>query len=220
LLNLKTKEIQEYPIEKFFFSVDYLGNNEILTTGDDSTNYKISIYNLINKNIVKEFGVYDNIPNNIPFNSWRLGNEGFVFHNKISKKAIIALRYSDKIDFFSNLDGINYTLFGPERFEPEFKITKGYKDSDIIQRNEKTRFAYLSGVTTDKYIYLLYSGNQHESKNKDYGKTIFVFDWDGKPILRINLPVYVSGFTVSKTDEQIFVSEPINKTIYSFKINL
>lgn len=69
-----------------------------------------------------------------------------------------------------------------------------------------------------KYIYLLFSGNNVRSPRRFYGNRIFVFDWDGKPVKQIHLKNDVIGLTVSSDDKSLYTINPFTKFISLFEL--
>jgi hypothetical protein len=64
---------------------------------------------------------------------------------------------------------------------------------------------------TEKFIYLLYSGKPRlESNTATY---IYVYDWNGNPIEKINCKKEISAFVVSADDKDIYVFEPSSQSV-------
>ena len=97
---------------------------------------------------------------------------------------------------------------------------KGYDDANISARGNDTRYAFVRGKTTNEYIYLLYSGNNHEGINRSYGRYIYKYDWDGNPIERLELPEYSRDFAVTSDDRIIYTYDPKDKMIKKGKLDL
>ena len=84
---------------------------------------------------------------------------------------------------------------------------------DVSARGPQTRYAFVTGATTDQFIYLLYSGNNHQGKYRSYGKYIYKYDWEGNPIERLELPEYTRDFAVTSDDRIIYTYDPKDKVI-------
>ena len=78
-----------------------------------------------------------------------------------------------------------------------------------MKRTEKTRFAFVNGTVTNKYIYISYSGLLCRDKNSHYGKCVYVYDWDGNPIRKLVFNRFIEGLVVSDDD----------KTMYAYDVN-
>lgn len=65
---------------------------------------------------------------------------------------------------------------------------------------------YLDVCATDRYVYALYSGrNYKDHKDKAFvGKTVKVYDWDGKLVKKINLDADIKVMCVSSNDRKIY----------------
>lgn len=84
--------------------------------------------------------------------------------------------------------------------------------SAAIKRESKESF--LSVASTEKYIYLLYSGRVigDDIYRAVRGNTVFVIDWEGKPIKRYNLDVDVNCITVSDNDKILYGMAELDDT--------
>lgn len=73
---------------------------------------------------------------------------------------------------------------------------------------KESRSAFVGANCTQKYIYLLYSGNviADEMKNgiSGSGKTVFAFDWDGNPVKKLQLDTYVKCIAVTADDQTMY----------------
>jgi hypothetical protein len=93
------------------------------------------------------------------------------------------------------------------QFEPVF--TSFYRQGrDEIITNEKTKWAFINGFVTNRYIYLLYSGGFNVESNLDQSNVLHVFDWNGNPIKKIRLTQKISAFTISSNDSVIYAFNP------------
>lgn len=84
---------------------------------------------------------------------------------------------------------------------------------------------YLKVKATNKFIYGLYSGKTHaelrtsERRVSDYGYYIHVWDWDGNPIAKYELPDPVFGFAVTNDDKHVFCSSLLeDDKLYMFDL--
>lgn len=208
---------QEYKVPKFFYSVELMNSLKLLATGAYHTPNKMLELDLSTTSRLTEFGTFSNAPKDIPFYSWTRAYESFLFLKPTEDKAVLACRYTDQVQIFDLSTKKSKIVRGPENYEPEFTpIT--VQNNDMIERNSKTRFAFVNGMVTNRYIYLLYSGNPHESKYKIDGKVIYIYDWMGNPVSKVDLDRYISGFTVSDDDSEMYAFDP--NTGYIIKTKL
>jgi hypothetical protein len=92
--------------------------------------------------------------------------------------------------------------------------------SAAISSDSKVVFVRVN--TTNKYIYLLYSGKiiKNNIANAYKGKSIFVIDWDGNPVARYNLDIDVSCIAVSDDDKTLYaIAEQEDTNLVKFKLN-
>lgn len=75
--------------------------------------------------------------------------------------------------------------------------------------------------TTQKYIYLLYSGRLYsENYSKvESGNTIFVMDWDGNPVIRYDLDTDIKCIAASDDDKTLYaIAEQDETKLVKFKL--
>lgn len=211
--------IKEYNVPKFYYSIQLLDSLKGLGSGSMDSKYKLQEIDLKSGNEITEFGNFNNVPNNIPFYSWKHAYESFLYVKPTGNKALLACRYADQVEVFDLVTKKSIIIKGPENYEVEFKPYKA-NGRDIMIRTDKTRFAFLNGMATGKYVYLLYSGNKEDSKYPFYGKYIYVYDWNGKPIAKLISPHYLSAFAVSVDDATIYAYDIETGYIVRSKLNL
>ena len=133
--------------------------------------------------------------NNILHTAW--------YHHSIhpSKNMIvIAYMYSDiivGIDFKGN---IIFQSQGPDNFQ-EKPTAKNLMSPDAT-------IAYEAVKTDNEYIYCLYQGDEKLLSENDeiianYPRSILVFDWEGSPVLRMNLDHPAIDFVIDKNRKKI-----------------
>jgi hypothetical protein len=88
-----------------------------------------------------------------------------------------------------------------------------FDGKEVAARDNNTRFAFLRGKVTNRYIYLLYSGYNSESEHLHYGQQLFVYDWQGKPVEKIALQDDVLDFAVTADDKVLYTYHPRSKYI-------
>lgn len=213
----KNINIKQYPKKEFSYQIDFKDKNTILSVGNLQSKYKIQEIDLKSEKVIAEYGEFDNIPENVSFESYKSSNDCFILAKPSGKKAVISYRYKDEIEIFDTENHESIAIKGPEGFDADLDLLKIGNGNQAI-RNRKTRFAFFNGVATDKYIYLLYSGNGHKSEFRDYCNTVYVFDWEGKPVRKITLNKYVLCLTVSKDDSVMYAYDPYTGQIVQGQI--
>lgn len=89
-----------------------------------------------------------------------------------------------------------------------------------VSQNSKSIFRNV--CSTQNYIYLLYSGHfYYESYAKvETGNTIYVMNWEGKPVARYNLDIDVKCIAVSDDDKILYaIAEQDDTNLVKFKID-
>ncbi|ULB33798.1 BF3164 family lipoprotein [Proteiniphilum propionicum] len=83
--------------------------------------------------------------------------------------------------------------------------------------------AFRDIYVTDKYIYSLYSGNKiSELRERAFeAKDIYVFDWEGNPVVHYHLDVPINNIAVLPNDKKIYaISNLPDPTLIEFEIDL
>ena len=224
-LDLKTSSFptdahiyKEYPFSKKYYNIQFLSNTTIIANGNYQTPTIIQEVDLNSGKITADYGVLDSVPENIPFYAWKHANESLMVLNPAGSKAVLTHLFNDHIEIFDVNSHKSITVSGPENYKLEFEPMKSDDGQDLIQRNERSRLAFTNVVGTDKFIYALYSGENRSNPNSIYGKIVYVYDWDGKPIKKINLDRYVSSLAVSNDDKTLYAFDVVSKYIVTAKI--
>lgn len=210
--------INEFNLAHFYYSVQLLDTLNLVVTGEYVTHNKIQELFLPTSITTNQYGTYhDSSKINMPFFSFKRAYESFLYLKPSGNKIVTACRYADQIEIFDRNSKKSKIIKGPENYLPEVTPFKS-KYGDMVERNNQSRFGFVNGMVTDRFIYLLYSGNNHNSQYRILGKTIYVYDWDGNPIREIFLDRYITGFTITKDDSLIYAYDPETKYIMNSKI--
>jgi len=208
----------DYPTRQFNYTECLLGDNTALKSSVlDTMPEIVQITDLKNDTVIKAFGHLPPSPENIPFGSWKHANLNFSFLKPDAAKAVLAWRYTDKIEIFDLKTEKGIIAIGPENIELSFLPIKA-GTRYMSQPTEKTTYTYRSGCVTDKYIYLLYYGKSEDSESHIDGETIFVFDWNGNPIKKIKLDRSIQGFGITNDDSGIYAFDAGKKYIVYSKL--
>lgn len=223
--------ITEYQLPgKYYYSARLLNRSTLLGSGSVDTGYAhigsiLQEIQLATNKQTREYGTMPDAPLNTPFNSWRDANQGFLYVNPSRNKAVLAKHYTDEIEIFDFKTRKSTLVKGPDNFTLEFNSFR-IPHMDVSSQNDKTMTAFVgTGATTEKFIYLLYMGI-HTSENtykRGYNKInasnyIFVYDWSGRPVMKLKLDRDIMGFTVSNNNKIIYAYDPNSK--YVIKANL
>jgi hypothetical protein len=78
------------------------------------------------------------------------------------------------------------------------------QDAFIWGYNNKSKYCFIDGTASEKYLYLLYSGNYIRDKNSILSNCILVFDWNGNKIKKIDLDRKVFAISVDSKDQELY----------------
>lgn len=206
------KNAKRYNTPQFAYSVQLLDSNTLLESGmfDIPQNY-MQILNLATSTPLSQIEKFVAPSNRFPPNTWKGAYEGFLFLKPDEKAAAIACRYADRVTFF-DLDSNHYKIItGPQNFEPSFipipqnTSTKNYS----ISRTNITVFTFLDGASTNEYLYLMFSGKKGQENNSNLRNVVYVYNWKGKPIEKLQLDRQVSGICISNDNKDLDAIDPI-----------
>lgn len=213
-----TSEFNQIKLPHHYYSVQMLDSITLFGFGSNNTKDKLQLLKLNSlKNEINLFDTFTNCPNNIPYYAWKKAYEGILYAKPNNEKLVVAYIYTDKIEIFDLKTNKSILVNGPENFEPDFTPIMKYGFQDIILE-KKTKFGFVNGFTTDKYIYLLYSGKSIFGKNADQTNFIYVYDWSGKPIELLHFKQNISAFAILNNDSEIYAFEPLSQFLLKAKI--
>lgn len=198
--------LKEYDIPEFYYSVSLLDSLQIIGTGRYDAPEKLHRIQLPAFNILTAYGTFTTPPDRTPVNTWRESFISFIFNHPDLPMAALACRFTDQVDFIDLKTGKSRVVKGPENYPAMFGSmhTMG---KDVLERTEDTRFAFVNGTATKKYVYLLYSGN-HEVDGagnlNSTGKKVYVYDWQGKPVRVLHFPNFISCIAVNDNDSILY----------------
>ncbi|MBG7630354.1 MAG: hypothetical protein IZT56_07965 [Bacteroidetes bacterium] len=204
----------EYPYKEYFYAMSFKDSLNYFTIGDKKSNLKIKEKNLISDKQMNEFGEFGNIPKNMSIGSYKSAHQSFIFVKPSSDKLVLSYRFTDTMEMFNIKTGKSTAIQGPEVFNVSFEPIR-----ETMLKTDKTRCAFIDGSVTDKYIYLAYSGASYNNPNKYSGKSIYIYDWDGNPIRKLNFKKNISTFTISKDDNTIYAYDIDTGFIINANIN-
>ena len=209
---LSKNHINEFK-SPFYYSIQLINDSIFIGTGDYDSDFKISKYNIKREKLIEQMSAYKNENKDTFSREQKMAFESFIFLKPSGEKCVLARRYADEIEIINLKTKTSTKIRGPEGYEPNVMFAVGNDGRKISTRNEETRFSFVKGKTTNEYIYLLYSGNNHLSKHIDYGNCLYVYDWNGNPIKKLNFFDYIVDFAVSTNNQFIYAYHPSSKYI-------
>jgi TolB-like 6-blade propeller-like len=215
---LRDTLIEEYKVPRFYYNIQPIEGLKILANGSLQSDYKVQQVDLATGKETMGFVKYTNIPEGMNPSSWKRAHESLLYMSPDEQKGVMAYLMTDQLEIFDIKNKRNKLISGPENFKAEFET---YKDGaeEMIQRTKKSRQAFENGVVTNKYIYMLYSGKYNNEKNSFYGKSVFVYDWEGNPVKEIKLDREVLCITVTPDDRSLYAFDPKAKCIVKGKLD-
>jgi len=209
---------KEVAVPKFYYSVQLLNESTLIASGDYDAPYKVYDLNLAASKVEKQLVPYSADGADYP-RTKKMAYESFLFLKPTGEKCVLACRYADQVEIVDLATQQSKIIKGPEGYEPEVIVMKGNDGKELSTRGSDTRYAFVKGKVTNKYIYLLYSGNNHESEHLWYGKYIYVYDWNGNPVKKLELQNYALDFVVTGDDSRIYTYDPAAKYIMTANLN-
>ncbi|MFV0505961.1 MAG: BF3164 family lipoprotein [Bacteroidales bacterium] len=202
------KLFQSYPVEDNFYQITLIGNSKFLASGKANSKYKIQEIDFSGK-LQKEFGEFKYIPKDVPTDALKDACHSFFYLKPSGDKVAIPYLFTDIMEIYNIAQpSPNIAVQGPHMVNMDFEVGKR-GDYNFMKKNNEIRKTFLSGAVTDKYIYLAYSGLSYaEREDMNYCKYVYVFDWDGNPIKKLNLNKRILGLAVSN-----------DETIYSYDVD-
>jgi hypothetical protein len=212
--------IKEKPVPGHYYSVQLLNDTTLLASGnyDSKDDFKISTVNLTDGRITNQMTSYSS-DTSVPYNrAQKMAYESFLFVKPSRNKCVLASRYTDRIEIIDLNSGTSKVVKGPEGFEPRMKVIAGRDGKKVSVSGPDTRQAFVRGEVTNNFIYLLYSGNKDGTPHLFYGKYIYVYDWEGKPVQKLELNNDVKDFAVTSNDSLLYTYDPASKFISVAKL--
>ena len=215
--NLKKEDTEEY---YFYGSVAFIDSLNFLGIHKWGTSSKSKIEKVdlsLNKEI-KGFGKYKEVWNNIDISTIRDAHSSSIGFNYKKNKALMAYRYSDVLEIYDINSGKCIATQGPENYDVYFtqdRMEQGKGSYYFMGKTKETKKTFVGSAFTDDFIYLIYSGHKPENRSESdrfkwqTGASIFVYDWNGNPVKKINLDRRINTIGVSND----------NETIYSYDLN-
>ena len=105
---------------------------------------------------------------------------------------------------------------------PEYK-TEDTGTTRSAPMSVANKMAFIKAYATEKYVYLLYSGNSYKEVGvKAFnGKIIYQLAWDATPICKFVLDFPIMNFCVSDSDDTIYAlmdKEEVELVKYSLNL--
>lgn len=219
LLNYNTININEFSNPNFYYSTQLIDPITLLGSGDYDSDYWLAYVNLNNGDVIEQLIPYAQDTLSNFKRSEKMAYESFLFLKPSKDKCALAARYSDRVQIVDLKSKESIIIKGPNNLEPKVLVMKGNDGKELSTRNHETIINFVKGQVTDKYIYLLYSGDNDNGIKSFNGKAIYVYDWNGNPVRKLILNDYVLDFVVTSDDKNLYGYNPKTKTINTVSLN-
>jgi len=210
LKNLDEKSRQkETKLVDYFNTIQVLNENEILANGLETSPFKFQKVDRNTGEVIDEFGVFEKVPENIPFATHNDFFQASFAIKPDGKQLVSAYRWNEAIEIFDLNTLESMLIWGPENINNEFALKKDEFGQMIFERRNGIQKCNIDVFATDDYIFSLFSGNYDSIMDSQFTDTINVYLWDGTPVKKIKVDRRIERFSVS----------PDNKTLYAFDVN-
>ncbi|MBL7731478.1 MAG: hypothetical protein JNM88_09900 [Chitinophagaceae bacterium] len=217
-LQKKPGGFHEEPLDAFYYSLQLGTGSRIVATGDYDSPFRIFVLNFSAPGQKDQFIPYTTDSLKPVSRIEKTAYESFLFLKPSGDKCVLACRYADQVEVIDLSAKRSSVTRGPEVYQPAMIVRETNDGKQSSTRGADTRYAFVKGKVTDRYIYLLYSGNNHETEHLYYGKYIYVYDWYGKPVKRLELDQDVLDIAVSRNDSLIYIYEPATRHVKTAKL--
>jgi hypothetical protein len=208
-----------FKLEKEIYEIAVLDSSRFLINGMSDSKFKIQEIDNTGK-ILNQYGEFTHIPQKMPLNVLKEASHSRFLLRPSGGKFAVSYSHTDILEIYDvRKQYKSIAIQGPSNFNIDFKVNKKGKYNYFEYTNE-TKKAFLAGSATDRYIYLIYSGANFGAKNDwNCGKYIYVYDWNGNPIKKLNLDRRISGLAVSKDDKTMYSYDADKGFLVEAKIN-
>ena len=219
ILNNNFQAQKELPVEHSFYMISLTDTTTYFGTGDYiNPTYKLKEVDLVTGKESNSFGKYSSSEEEIK--GYKSAHINIIFKNPEGNKIVLAERYMDAIEVF-NVNSSNersLKTYGPEKLEVSFNPMK-VGETYVAEISGTSKYSFINGATTEKYIYLLYSGSLISEEGGFYGKSIFVYDWSGKPVKKFVFDKELLCISVSERDNILYAYDANGGNLIKGKIN-
>ncbi|WP_298061287.1 BF3164 family lipoprotein [uncultured Rikenella sp.] len=125
-------------------------------------------------------------------------------------RLVFACLKTDLISIYDSTGRVIKHLYGPAQRLPEFKVGVSGRNGNhktVSGKRNETIFNYYDIKNRNGRIWALYQPRLFNPKAEPMEASIYVFDWDGNPVIRYELDMPIYKFDV----------DPVRRIIYGIK---
>lgn len=212
------QQFQEFPIPVFYYSTVLLNDSVLLGAGNYDGQFKLESFDMKTGMLLKQLIPYSTDLAYFVPREQKMAYESFLFLKPAGDRCVLASRYADQIEIVDLNNNVSKIIRGPEGFGPDMVVANGNDGKKLSTRNSNTRYAFVKGKTNNKFIYLLFSGHQHESEHLHYGNCIFVYDWEGHPVKKLQFKDDILDFDITSDNSILYACHPKGNFISKTKL--
>jgi len=189
------------------YKADRLSDSIFLFNNLFMSEHKIDVYNIYKGTTIFGIGDYNSLPNK--FTKTIKSQIGAANIRIKPDKSLVAVayRYFDLIEIYSTKGVLISAIQGPDFISGKFEVKKTTLGKTLLKLPQ-TKECYLSLFTTNRYIYAVYSGkrflNEEHKRTGNISSQVFVFNWKGEPVKKLNLNHPVQNICIDKEDKYMF----------------
>ena len=197
--------IQKVIIDDHFYNLAYTDNGYVALS-INSDNKRLVFYNSKGEKVFTA-GEYPHFGRKLTVIEQMEGFQSSIVISRNYKRIYLFGMDTDLIEIYDFKGNLIKRIQGPDRLFPQVKEVRLKNGMTAVSALRKTIFAYFSPIIIDDEIYVSYSGNyQKIDEEVPVIHHIFVFDMDGNPIRRYELPKSIVSFTIDAIAKNIYAT--------------
>jgi hypothetical protein len=134
-----------------------------------------------------------------------------------NEKFVLAYKLSPRIEIFDYEKNKWKTSLSPKDFEINYKVNN-IEGFEVMALSEKTLNAYIDIDLSDNFIYALFSEDELFKESMPSSNTIYVYDYNGKPVKKFKLDKKISYLNVYKDSIIYGIHNDIKAELIKFDI--
>jgi TolB-like 6-blade propeller-like len=133
----------------------------------------------------------------------------------------VASRNASLLELFSRDGSERVVAQAPTPVTPVYQVARMPDGHKVFASGDDLRFGYIAVAATDSFVYALFSGHlraegtEHSTMSSD----VHVFDWSGRLVWRIALPLKVYALVADTTGRSLFaLTDPRDPELVRFDL--
>ncbi|MCH7407856.1 TolB-like 6-bladed beta-propeller domain-containing protein [Belliella sp. DSM 111904] len=169
------------------------------------------------------YGNWEPVDSSEPLDNYLFGslNSGWFIGDESKRYYVFACNHRDRLEIFDYHTKKYVVIDGPDLAIPPYELVGSENNLQLMYDINTNPYRYRDVSITKNYVYALYGGfSEKDYRNTgDLAKTIFVFDFNGKPITILNLDCSLYAISVDETVGKIFgITTDADPNVVEFEI--